>query len=800
MSDRDFHARTSAAALCGLSVLCGLLAAWNSRGVGSRQNDRPRFEPAPTPAVVPHSAPQPLATYREPASGASRCPVGPEDLAAIRRLASSAGDWQPTATDANPRYPQMPRWARRPNETAPPLPADEDDLLVLEQPAPPIKRPTEDDDDLLVPEEVPAKPSAPPQPEAAAPPQPELAPKDDDDLLVPDRPNLPARQPAPAVPDDDDLLGPATPPALQPPVLRNGPPPQSPPPVRLPPTVAEEPAAEAPKPTEPDPHIALFAKNNYPSARDCAPCHQQHFEEWSVSSHAYACVSPMFHKFEQRINELAQGTIGYFCLRCHSPAGVAMGMERDTPLGEMPHVAREGVTCIVCHRVNQRYFKTNGERHIVTGPLSDPIYGTIGGQGVAEALSKPDHYKVKTVDDKTPGQVIHREGKFFEQLGKSEFCASCHQVAVHPGIKLEVVYEQYRASPACKKGVQCQECHMGKVPGLPEGYNCGPAAIVNGKAVNPSRKHSNHLFHGPGYSIAHPGIFPHNVKADRWSPDQWLAFDWRAGWGVKEFEDELASGRLRAQFPPVWKEADDRLDAREILDANFKLLAIKRQNREQVMENGSKLEGPFFPEPPTTGRDLRFNFVMTNTNTGHNLLTASLGAQPQMWINVALTGPNGMKLWESGYTDSYGDLADIHSEDVRQKKLAFDAQLFNLQTMFLITGVKGADREFPLPVNVDFDQLPFIRPGAQPISVLNHPPFIRMEARSLAPLGSRPANYVVPASLMQQPGQYRLTYRVRSRVEPIYFMRFCKTTAEQQRSMNEGILDIHRHSVTFTVR
>ena len=136
----------------------------------------------------------------------------------------------------------------------------------------------------------------------------------------------------------------------------------------------------------PDPHWAMFAKGCYPSAKECATCHQQHYDEWSVSSHAYACVSPMFHKFEQKINELAQGTLGYFCLRCHSGAGVAMGMRRDTPIWEMPQVAREGITCIVCHRVNQHYGKVNGERHIVPGPITDPIYGPLGGEGVRLSL------------------------------------------------------------------------------------------------------------------------------------------------------------------------------------------------------------------------------------------------------------------------------------------------------------------------------------------------------------------------------------------------------------------------------
>ena len=40
-------------------------------------------------------------------------------------------------------------------------------------------------------------------------------------------------------------------------------------------------------------------------------------------------------------------------------------------------------------------------------------------------------------------------------------------------------------------------------------------AVVDGKAVTPERKHSNHMFYGPGYSIAHPGVFPQNIKADR---------------------------------------------------------------------------------------------------------------------------------------------------------------------------------------------------------------------------------------------------------------------------------------------
>jgi len=431
----------------------------------------------------------------------------------------------------------------------------------------------------------------------------------------------------------------------------------------------------------------------YPSAQTCRKCHEKIYEEWSVSSHAYAMVSPMFHKFEQKVYDLTSGTIGYFCYRCHSPAGVSLGISRAAPLWDLPKVAREGITCVSCHRVNQIYGKVNGERRVEPGPIFAPVYGSIGGDGVATAIAQKNKFKVKTSPhDHSPGQDIHVEGRRFEQLHKSEFCVSCHQVSVHPGIKLEVVWEQYRASPACKKGISCQDCHMGRIPGVPSGYEYGAAAVVNNQVVHPGRKHANHQFYGPGYSIAHPGIFPHNPKADRWSPLDWLQFDHQAGWGTDEFEDRVERGEYQGGFPPAWAEVDDRYDAREIIEENLAKLAVKRVGRLQVMENSSHVDGPFFDGPRRLGKDLRFHYVMTNTNEGHNLLTGSLGAQPQLWANVVLIGPNGRRLWETGYTDRWGDVADIHSEDVRHKRIPYDWQLFNLQTKFLITGATGTDR------------------------------------------------------------------------------------------------------------
>lgn len=546
-----------------------------------------------------------------------------------------------------------------------------------------------------------------------------------------------------------------------------------------------------------DPHYDLFSAESYPSASQCAVCHKQIYSEWASSNHAYAAISPMFHKFEQRINELASGTVGHFCVRCHVQVGTQMGETREMPLWERARVSREGVTCITCHRVAGEFGRVNGERVINPGNIHEPVLGMAENSALPNVLADKNYWKVATGPEDR-GAKIHAGVIKFEQINQSQFCVSCHQVAVNPGIKLEVVWEQYRDSPAHKHGITCQDCHMGQVPGRPDGYAMAPAAVVNGKPT-PERRHYNHAFYGPGYPVAHPGIFPHNPDAEQWTMEEWLQFDYRAGWGVPEWEDKVEAGDIEVDFPAPWSDRFTRQDARDIVNANLERLEEKRDLRRQVMENSIRIDGPFFDDAPEVGSSFRFSYKVTNTDEGHNLPSGSLGAQPELWLNVALVDPDGKTVWESGYVDSHGDMADLHSLDVASGAIEHDDQLFNLQTKFLTTGVKGTDREMYLPVNLDIDQLPHIRPAAVPTTVLNHPPFIRMEGRSLPPLSSRTAKYKVPADRMTKPGTYKLAVRMRSRAEPIYFMKFVRSTVEMEEAMNQWMLDIHPYTVEIDV-
>ena len=71
----------------------------------------------------------------------------------------------------------------------------------------------------------------------------------------------------------------------------------------------------------------------------------------SRSMHAYAQHSPAFEAFTLTMIERTEGTIGTFCTRCHTPIGISLGETGSTRNVHRSRIAMEGVTCVVCHRL-----------------------------------------------------------------------------------------------------------------------------------------------------------------------------------------------------------------------------------------------------------------------------------------------------------------------------------------------------------------------------------------------------------------------------------------------------------------
>ena len=287
-----------------------------------------------------------------------------------------------------------------------------------------------------------------------------------------------------------------------------------------------------------------------------------------------------------------------------------------------------------------------------------------------DVIANRDTYSVKTSTDGR-GHNMHEGMITNDQITKSEFCVSCHQVAVHLGIKLEIVWDQYRDSPARKAGVSCQDCHMGRSPGSQRAMR--PRLPPWSAARRSIRDASTPVtVRRPGLSDRPPGHLPSPHQGPAFSVKDWLQFDWRAGWGTNEFEDKVADGKIKVAFPKRWADPLDREDARQIIEENLDKLDERDKLRKQVMENSSDVKGPYIQGAPQVGKALAFSYKIKNTNAGHNLPSGSLGAQPQLWVNVALVDPDGKNVWESGYVDSNGDMANLHSLDVAAGRIKTD--------------------------------------------------------------------------------------------------------------------------------
>ena len=126
------------------------------------------------------------------------------------------------------------------------------------------------------------------------------------------------------------------------------------------------------------------------------------------------------------------------CFTCHAPlaeqAPLIRGGEGLVPNPDLDtHLQSQGVVCASCHvRGHQRF-----------GPPRRD--GTVASRAPRESL---------------PHNGLTRTTAFL----RSEFCASCHQFAPNGlalnGKLLENTFEEWRASPAARRGRQCQDCHM----------------------------------------------------------------------------------------------------------------------------------------------------------------------------------------------------------------------------------------------------------------------------------------------------------------------------------------------------
>ena len=510
-------------------------------------------------------------------------------------------------------------------------------------------------------------------------------------------------------------------------------------------------------------HQKLLEVEQYPSAFKCEPCHPLQFRQWSASQHSYSNLSPAFTANDNNTRILTNGTSGDTCARCHNPVGAALKVSSETSNMKRRPVAREGVTCIVCHRQNKRYGKISGRMSIARGVLYEPIFGPTNNE-IQKETEGVEKLRISTSPDKR-GRAIHKRVEGVSTQRDPVFCGPCHGARLPTGLRSEETYDEYRMSKSARDGVTCQACHMGKVPGEDKGFDTGPAATISGHETTP-RRISNHYFGGPDFSILHPGIFPHN--RDAWelaTYEEWLDFDHEAGWGTDEFESGVSSSD---EFPEAWDDPDLRAEAREILNDQFELLDWAGKQREAVLKAGYQVEEVVIEEA-NLDDGIEFKIKLINPIDAHNVPTGFIHER-MVFVQVTVTDSHGNAIYRSGDRDPNGDVREQFSRYVRNGELPIDHDLVNLQSHFIVREAFGGERAQVTPVPFSLTTRPFVRPPGNPTSILMHPNGIRVIKHSIAPGGHRWAKYDVDPDELEAGETYTLDMKLIVQPFPGYFL------------------------------
>ncbi len=478
----------------------------------------------------------------------------------------------------------------------------------------------------------------------------------------------------------------------------------------------------------------------YPSAALCQKCHPQHYDQWAVSQHAYAQISPIFLSMHGATVTLTNGTNGDFCIRCHNPLGIEHGESVFNDPMKLNPISLEGITCVVCHRLNKEYGKQSGRLKYEKGDVFQPIYGPLGNDILKRVIDDPD--SDVTTQANSAGEKIHTQAKKSAFLEASAFCATCHDVNLVNGFRLEEAFSEYKNSPAAAKKISCQDCHMGKIQGkfLEEGnYEYGFASSLAKDPKKDRRKITSHFFAGPDYSILHPGIFPHNPEAKKIaSAEDWLCFDFKSEWGKKEYEEALVGMDSSKLFPLAWQDSTRRQKARKVIDKQMSLLHYAERQRRIVLQEGFVLGDVQVHEPQ--GEKISFTVDILNGTDGHGVPTG-FSAERITFLEVTVYDREGKIVFQSGDKDPNGDLRNAHSLYVHNGELPRDPYLLSLQSKFITRSIRGGEKEQVLPINFSTDPLPFLRPATTPNILTGRPGGVRIHKKNILPGDKRQAYY-----------------------------------------------------------
>ena len=229
-------------------------------------------------------------------------------------------------------------------------------------------------------------------------------------------------------------------------------------------------------------HVVPPGPADFQDPATCASCHQQQYQEWLGSMHAIAMSSPVTELQNRLVlikeeRDRAEGRstldVGDLCVRCHAPTSrLGPARSQEDPKAPFPQRASAsafGVSCVACHLVVDLTAKPdhNGVQfkdieNLTWAPGLKTMFGQFGHRpGDAPPVGNAGH--------RSEGRDFFVQGR--DSTRQSEFCATCHTVAVDlPGsdktLTLQDTFREWEEGSTIgdrlnwkREGLGCLDCH-----------------------------------------------------------------------------------------------------------------------------------------------------------------------------------------------------------------------------------------------------------------------------------------------------------------------------------------------------
>ena len=303
------------------------------------------------------------------------------------------------------------------------------------------------------------------------------------------------------------------------------------------------------------------------SAKQCGACHQKHYEEWKLSTHAHAWTDLQFQA------ELKKESSPYLCINCHIPlqnqqehivTGLIEGDIYQPVKEKNPHFDRElqqeGINCASCHVRNNAIIGPTGTAKAPHKTIKDTLF-------LSEQLCISCHNANAVV---TPTLACTFEtgdewkaGPYFGQKN----CISCHM-------------EEIRREIVPGFGERLSHLHYFAGSGIPK-FDTVETKMLNGLAFYPSTLEKSYAINDEiTYSLKVKNEFAGH-KVPTGDPERFfsISFELKNETGTILSTKTERIGERWEWYPEAKKLADNNLLPNEV---RIFTLSYKAEKREKL--------------------------------------------------------------------------------------------------------------------------------------------------------------------------------------------------------------------------